>query len=868
VTDAPKVDAMVQPDHILIVDDNPINRRLLSRALSELGYRSSAAVHGRQALDLLRADPAAYDLVLLDILMPELDGYATLGAIKGDPALRHLPVIMITALEELDSAIRCIELGADDHLHKPFNPALLRARIGASLASKHMRDKERAYLHNVAQVTAAAAAVEAATFDPESLAAVAARGDELGQLARIFQQMAREIYTREQRLRRQIEQLRLDAEERRHAAVETVAAYVPIDRRQALARGAELPEHTRGAALVADISGFTPLTEALARELGLRRGAEEITRQLNRVYTPLIDAIDQHRGSVITFSGDAITCWFDDTVGLEARDLRLEESSEIQASSLKPLASPAARRAVSCALMMQRAIRDLGGVSTPAGVELRLAIKVAVAAGPVRRLLVGDSAIQLLEVLAGALMQTLSAGEQLARPGDVLVHEPALAAAGAGVTVAGWRSDETTQGRFALVTHLSGAPALGPWPALSPDQLDEERLRPWLLPAVYAGVRGGANAFLSELRPAAALFLHFAGLDFDADEGAGRQLDAFIRWVQSVLARYDGALLQVSIGEKGNYLYAAFGAPKAHEDDALHAVRAAGELIAPPAGLAFIRELRAGVAHGQMRAGAYGGTTRRTYGVLGDKANLAARLMQAAADILCDEAVYEQAHARVPFTALPPLSLKGKAEPVAVYRPVAVTSPAVVVQVDRLAAPLQLTIKVASVIGPVFAEAVLRAVHPSSTTRLDEELAELAQLGLIAPLPVSDTGRSFAFADTVIHETIYGRLLFAQRRQLHRAVAEWYELAHSDDLAAYAPLLAHHWGQAEDVSRAVQYLEQAGEAARLRGDDQEALRYFSASLDLSARAAVLSAEYGAAAGQIRIAPDPTEEKGAYKGAEL
>jgi class 3 adenylate cyclase len=657
--------------------------------------------------------------------------------------------------------------------------------------------------------------------------------------------MAREIYAREQRLRRQIEQLRLDTEERRQAAVETVAVYVPMDRRQALARGGELPEHTRGAALVADISGFTPLTEALARELGLRRGAEEITRQLNRVYSPLIDAVDQHRGSVIIFSGDAITCWFDED----------DQTS-------------AARRAVSCAVVMQRAMRDLGGVSTPAGLELRLALKAAVVAGPVRRLLVGDSAVQQLEVLAGALMQTLSAGEQLARPGDVLVHESALATSGAGVTVAGWRSDEATEGHFALVTDLSGTPPLAPWPALSPDQLDEERLRPWLLPAVYAGVRSGTSAFLSELRPAAALFLHFAGLDFDADEGAGRRLDAFIRWVQSVLARYDAALLQVNIGEKGNYLYAAFGAPVAHEDDALRAVRAAGELVAPPAELAFIRELRAGVAHGQMRAGAYGGTTRRTYGVLGDRTNLAARLMQAAADILCDEAIYEQARARVPFTALPQITVKGKAEPVTVYRPVAVTSPAAVGQIDRLAPPLQLTVKVASVIGPVFAEAVLRAVHPAATTRLDEELAELARLGLIAPLPAIDTGRSFAFADAATHETIYGRLLFAQCRQLHRAVAEWYEQAHGDDLAAYAPLLAHHWGQAEDVSRAVQYLEQAGAAARLRGDDQEALRYFSASLDLSARAAVLSAEYGAGAGQIRIAPATTEEEGAREGAHL
>src|SRR5438552_34005 len=87
--------------------------------------------------------------------------------------------------------------------------------------------------------------------------------------------------------------------------------YIPMDRCQAMAQGHDLPEHATGTALFADISGFTPLTEALTRSLGARRGAEELTRQLNQVYDALIAQVDHYRGSVIGFSGDAITCWFD-----------------------------------------------------------------------------------------------------------------------------------------------------------------------------------------------------------------------------------------------------------------------------------------------------------------------------------------------------------------------------------------------------------------------------------------------------------------------------------------------------------------------------------------------------------------------------
>jgi two-component system, cell cycle response regulator len=199
---------------ILVVDDSRVNRLLLARALEAEAYVVSMAEHGRAALELLRAHGApSFDVVLLDLLMPEMDGYQALAEIKADPAMRHIPVIMISAVEELESVIRCLELGATDYLLKPFNAALLRARISGSLASKRLRDLELEYLEQVGRLTDAAASVEAASFEPDSLDAVVARSDALGQLARVFQRMAREVRAREERLQRQVHELRIEVDE-------------------------------------------------------------------------------------------------------------------------------------------------------------------------------------------------------------------------------------------------------------------------------------------------------------------------------------------------------------------------------------------------------------------------------------------------------------------------------------------------------------------------------------------------------------------------------------------------------------------------------------------------------------------------------
>ncbi len=193
----------------LIVDDNKVNRMLLRRGLVEQGVDVIEAEDGKQALDTLATEPV--DVILLDLLMPVLDGYATLELIKADEGLRHLPVIVITAVEDLESVVRCIELGATDYLPKPFNAQLLRARVNASLAGKRLRDLELEYLEQVGHVIRAAGAVEAGESH------VAERDDALGTLARVFARMADEVRAREERLKAEVRELRIEIDEQRQA---------------------------------------------------------------------------------------------------------------------------------------------------------------------------------------------------------------------------------------------------------------------------------------------------------------------------------------------------------------------------------------------------------------------------------------------------------------------------------------------------------------------------------------------------------------------------------------------------------------------------------------------------------------------------
>lgn len=137
-----------EPGNLLIVDDNKMNRLLIARHLEGQNYRVVHAENGRQALTMLRSQP--FDLILLDIEMPEVDGFQVLEQTTKDPELRDIPVIMITTVEEVESIVKCIELGAEDYLHKPINPTILKTRVTSSLEKKRLRDRQRELLSKFA----------------------------------------------------------------------------------------------------------------------------------------------------------------------------------------------------------------------------------------------------------------------------------------------------------------------------------------------------------------------------------------------------------------------------------------------------------------------------------------------------------------------------------------------------------------------------------------------------------------------------------------------------------------------------------------------------------------------------------------------
>jgi adenylate cyclase len=244
---------------ILVVDDNEGNREILSRRLVRDGYTVISAEDGRRALDLLRGQ--AIDLVLLDVMMPEMDGYEVLKRLKSDEVLRYIPVLMISALDEVDSVIRCIELGAEDYLPKPFNPVLLRARIGACLEKKRLRDQD----------------------------------------VRLARELAELNRTLEQRVRDQVAQLERLGRLKRFFSPQLAEMIVN--------GGAEDPLqiHRREVTVVfLDLRGFTAFAETAE--------PEEVMGMLREYHAAMGELILHHEGTLERFTGDGMMIFFNDPV--------------------------------------------------------------------------------------------------------------------------------------------------------------------------------------------------------------------------------------------------------------------------------------------------------------------------------------------------------------------------------------------------------------------------------------------------------------------------------------------------------------------------------------------------------------------------
>jgi predicted ATPase/class 3 adenylate cyclase len=417
-------------------------------------------------------------------------------------------------------------------------------------------------------------------------------------------------------------------------------AYLPQDRRHALARGLELPLRCTGAALFSDITGFTSLTETLAQASGQRRGVDELARRINAVHEVLIAEVERRHGSVVAFAGDGMTCWFDDATAAAA--------------------APAAARAAACAAAMQRAMRRFP----------ELSIKVGVGAGEALRVAVGDPAIQRIDLLAGATVARAVAAEGLAEAGEIVLDDSAAAALGPGATT----PHEAPHGAGFHRCAAEAVPVDDP-PRAAPgsDATPDPQLRPWVLPFVYERETASGGLFATDLRPATALFVRVAlGQTTPAAPGEAaaqaQALDDLVALVQRTVAPRGGVLLEVQVDAHGTCLYANFGAAQVHEDDPQRALRTA--LALRDALAAAGTPARMGLASGTLCVGGYGGAGRRSFGAIGDAVNAAARLMGlAAADevLVAGRVRQPQADEEFTFEARPPIAVKGKAEPIAVF---------------------------------------------------------------------------------------------------------------------------------------------------------------------------------------------------------
>ena len=267
------------PGRVLVVDDVEMNRDLLSRRLKQLGHSVEMAENGRQALAKIAAEE--FDLVLLDIMMPEVDGYKVLEALRADGTLDHLPVIMISAVTEVDSVVRCIEMGATDYLPKPFNPAILEARVRASLAGKRLHDLE----------------VETAARQAELLRTIERQKEELSRFLS-----------------------------------PQVAALVSTAEGEKLLAG-----HRRVATSVfADLRGFTAFSDTAA--------PEEVLGVLREYHAAMGEIIVEYGGTLEHFAGDGMMVFFNDPVLQDDHVLRAVRMAVAMRDRFGELAAVWARR--------------------------------------------------------------------------------------------------------------------------------------------------------------------------------------------------------------------------------------------------------------------------------------------------------------------------------------------------------------------------------------------------------------------------------------------------------------------------------------------------------------------------------------------
>jgi class 3 adenylate cyclase len=272
-----------------------------------------------------------------------------------------------------------------------------------------------------------------------------------------------------------------------------------------------------------------------------------------------------------------------------------------------------------------------------------------------------------MRVLAGSVVNRAAIAGVAAQGNQVIISPEVYRSLGEILTARMLAPD------FFLVEQLEVRSGNGSWPAVPAQKLPAEIAQSWMLPSIYARLQAG-DPFLSDLRPATPLFIRFAEFAYDEDDEAGEKLKAYVGWAQSVIHQHGGALLQLTIDEKGNYLYATFGAPLAHGDDTRRAMAAALALQQLPAELDFAGPISIGLTRGQVWSGVCGASSRHCYAVMGNEVNLSARLMALArpGQILVSRRVVKQTGPPaanwpgIHFRELAAIQVKGRAEPLPV----------------------------------------------------------------------------------------------------------------------------------------------------------------------------------------------------------
>lgn len=428
--------------------------------------------------------------------------------------------------------------------------------------------------------------------------------------------------------------------------------YLPTDRFRALLHETALPFTTSGAALLVDISGFTPMTSALVSQYGgdvTRRGraSEELRHRVNPMFEAVAGQVFSHGGSVIRFMGDGFLAWFDD------RQIELPEGA---------LGVPALYRAVAAGLEMQAVMRFFKG----------LKLKVAVGNGVAHRSVVGEKDYGLMDIVFGPAIEEMQYVSVGAQPGQVMAAQSTLEglrAHGASLTIA----DGDRFVIAALPDDLIQAARTHRWPAWNftahPTAIIEKAL-PYL-PAVLRGqIEVSLTSFVGELRDSIPMFISFESNAQQPDEVL-RILDENVLFIQTVLEDTGGWLVSIEVHRQMSIVFCAFGAPITHGDDAERAVSAALALHDWAHDQKNIHSLKIGLSRGLLYGGIIGGEVRHEYSTIGDETNLAARLMDAAApgQILVTSRIRNETRQRVKYHDLPPIRVKGREDEIAVSVP-------------------------------------------------------------------------------------------------------------------------------------------------------------------------------------------------------